>query len=55
MVGAEDEFSFPEQFAPVFHSQRRDVTVTILPRLGHLDMITDPTALQAVREWFKGA
>jgi pimeloyl-ACP methyl ester carboxylesterase len=55
MVGQQDEFSLPEQFAPVFHSQRQDVTVKIVPRLGHLDMITSPVALQAVREWFKGA
>jgi pimeloyl-ACP methyl ester carboxylesterase len=55
MAGQEDEFSLPEQFAPVFHSQRPDVTVKIVPRLGHLDMITSPVALQAVQEWFKGA
>jgi hypothetical protein len=55
MVGQQDEFSLPEQFAPVFHSQRQDVTVKIVPRLGHLEMITSPVALQAVREWFKGA
>jgi non-heme chloroperoxidase len=55
MVGGEDEFSLPEKFAPVFHSQRQDVTVKIVPRLGHLDMITSPVALQAVQECFKGA
>jgi alpha-beta hydrolase superfamily lysophospholipase len=55
MVGQKDEFSLPEQFAPVFHSQRQDVTVEIVPRLGHLDMITSPAALQAVQEWFEGA
>ena len=53
MVGQEDEFSLPEQFAPVVHSQRQDVTVKIVPRLGHLDMITSPAALQAVQEWTK--
>lgn len=54
MVGQEDEFSLPEQFAPVFHSQRPDVTVKIVPHLGHLDMIANPLALRAVQEWFKG-
>jgi non-heme chloroperoxidase len=53
MVGQEDEFSIADQFAPVFHSQRQDVAVTILPRLGHLDMITNPAALHAVLEWFQ--
>jgi pimeloyl-ACP methyl ester carboxylesterase len=55
MVGQDDEFSLPDKFAPVFHSQRQDVAVKILPRLGHLDMITSPVALQAVQDWFKGA
>jgi non-heme chloroperoxidase len=55
MVGQEDEFSLPEQFAPVFHSRRQDVAVKIVQRLRHLDMITSPVALQTVREWFKGA
>jgi non-heme chloroperoxidase len=55
MVGEEDEFSLPENFAPVFNSQRQDVVVKILPRLGHLDMITSPVAQQAVQEWIKQA
>lgn len=54
IVGEEDEFSLPEQFAPVFHSQRPDVTVRILPRLRHLDMITNPVALQTIAESFLG-
>ena len=53
MVGQDDEFSVAEQFAPVFHSQRQDVAVTVLPRLGHLDMITNRMALQSVLEWFQ--
>jgi len=50
LVGSNDEFSLPERFAPVFHSQRPDVAVKILPGLNHLDMVTDPVALQAVAE-----
>ena len=53
MVGQADEFSIAEQFAPVFHSQRQDVAVTILPGLGHLDMITSPAALHSVLDWFQ--
>jgi non-heme chloroperoxidase len=50
IVGQTDEFSIPEQFAPVIHSQRQDVPVTILPGLGHLDLVTQPAALAAVRD-----
>ena len=50
IIGQADEFSIPEQFSPVIHSQRSDVPVTILPGLGHLDLVTNPTALAAVRD-----
>jgi len=49
IVGGADEFSIPEQFAPVIHSQRPDVQVTIVPGMGHLDLITNPVALAAAR------
>jgi non-heme chloroperoxidase len=54
MVGEEDEFSLPDQFAPVFHSQRPDVTVKVLPHLKHLDMITNPVALDTIQQWLDG-
>ena len=55
IVGQADEFSIAEQFAPVIHSQRQDVPVTILPGLGHLDLITQPAALAAVRDALLGS
>jgi len=50
IVGQADEFLIAEQFAPVVHSQRPDVPVIILPGLGHLDLVTQPAALAAVRD-----
>jgi pimeloyl-ACP methyl ester carboxylesterase len=53
-VGGADELFYPDRFAAVFHSERPDVPVTILPGMTHSDMITKPlaiqTALQAVRQ-----
>lgn len=48
LVGTNDEFSLPEKFAPVFHGQRADVEVTLLPGLNHLDMVTSPEAMRAI-------
>lgn len=48
LVGTRDEFGLPEKFAPVFHSQRTDVEVTLLPGLNHLDMVTSPEAIRAI-------
>jgi non-heme chloroperoxidase len=54
-VGSADELLFPDQFAPVFHAERPDVPVTILPGMTHSDMITKPlaiqTTVQAVRQF----
>jgi non-heme chloroperoxidase len=46
-VGSADELFFPDRFANVFHSERPDVPVTILPGMTHSDMITKPLAIQA--------
>ena len=48
LVGANDEFLISEKVAPVFHGERADVDVTILPGLKHLDMVTSPEAMQAI-------
>jgi non-heme chloroperoxidase len=49
-VGAEDQLFAPAEFEQVFniHAGRKDIPVTILPRLGHTDMITRPEAIHAV-------
>jgi len=54
-VGSADELFFPERFAKVFDSERRDVPVTIVPGMTHTEMITKPLAIeraiQAVRQF----
>lgn len=48
LVGTKDEFLLAEKFAPVFHGQRTDVEVTVLPGLNHLDLVTSPEAMRAI-------
>ena len=47
LVGSADELLFPDRFANVFHAERPDVPVTILPGMTHSNMITKPLAIQA--------
>lgn len=47
-VGAKDELFVPEEFEPVFDADRKDIPVTILPDFGHIDMVTNPGAIEAV-------
>jgi non-heme chloroperoxidase len=37
-----------DKFEPVFRSVRDDVPVTLVPGVGHVGMILDPAALEAV-------
>jgi pimeloyl-ACP methyl ester carboxylesterase len=47
-VGGRDELFLPEKFGEVFGAERREIPVTILPGMGHSDMITKPEAISAV-------
>jgi non-heme chloroperoxidase len=49
-VGADDQLFVPAEFQQVFNidAGRKDIPVTILPGLGHTDMITRPEAIDAV-------
>ena len=51
-VGSEDELYLPGKFQEVFYGVRRDIPVTIVPRMGHSDMITKPEAIAVVVETF---
>jgi pimeloyl-ACP methyl ester carboxylesterase len=51
-VGGEDELFLPEKFGEVFGAERREIPVTILPGLGHSDMITKPEAITVVVKAF---
>ncbi len=53
LVGSADELFYPDQFSSVFHSERPDVPVTILPGMSHSDMITNITAIQTVAQAVK--
>jgi non-heme chloroperoxidase len=48
LVGEKDELFRPDKFESVFDAERKDIPVTILPGLGHVDMVTNPLAIQAV-------
>lgn len=52
LVGGADQLFIPEKFSEVFGTQRKDIPVTILPSLGHSDMVTSPPAIQAVASTF---
>ena len=47
-VGGQDELFLPEKFAEVFDGVRSDIPVTIVPGMGHSDMITKPEAIASV-------
>jgi len=49
LAGTNDEFILAEKIEPVFHSQRKDMAITILPGLNHLDLVTSPEAMRAIR------
>jgi len=49
LVGGADELFYADQFGPLVHSVRPDIPVQVLAGLGHIDMITAPAALDAVK------
>jgi len=51
-VGGKDELFLPEKFAEVFDKERNDIPVTIVPGMGHSDMITNPEAIAVVVDTF---
>lgn len=51
-VGGQDELFLPEKFAEVFGKVRSDIPVTIVPGMGHSDMITNPEPISLVVNTF---
>ena len=51
-VGGADELLDAEKLRTEFQSQRRDVPVTILPGLGHSDMVTHDEAIRTIAAAF---
>src|SRR5271170_4756056 len=52
LVGGSDELFFPDRFAPLFNSARPDLSVTIVPGIGHIGMTVSPDGIAAVRKSF---
>jgi pimeloyl-ACP methyl ester carboxylesterase len=48
LVGGSDELLDSEKLTTEFQSQRSDVPVSIIPGLGHSDLVTRPDAIRAV-------
>ena len=48
LVGGSDELLDAERLKAEFQSQRSDIPVTIIPGLGHSDMVTRPDAIRAL-------
>jgi non-heme chloroperoxidase len=48
VVGEKDEFVIPAEFDPLLKPIRRDLGITIVPKMGHTDLVLNPQALQGV-------
>jgi pimeloyl-ACP methyl ester carboxylesterase len=51
-VGGQDELFLPKKFSEVFDKARSDIPVTIIPGMGHSDMITKPEPITVVVNTF---
>lgn len=47
-VGADDELFYPDRFAPLLQPARPDLTVRIIPGMGHMAMTTKPAAVEEI-------
>jgi non-heme chloroperoxidase len=52
LVGGADELFYSDRFAPLFGPVRHDMTVTIVPGIGHIGMSLAPEGIAAVRKSF---
>lgn len=50
LAGRKDELFYTNRYAPLMKPVRADLDVTIVPGMGHMDMIVKPEALAAIRE-----
>jgi pimeloyl-ACP methyl ester carboxylesterase len=53
-VGGRDELFLPEKFAEIFDAEHKEIPVTIVPGMGHSDMVTNREAIAAVVSTFPG-
>lgn len=54
IAGADDDQFYAGKYAPAFTPAKPDLIVRMVPGMDHLDMITKPAALAALRETFDG-
>jgi pimeloyl-ACP methyl ester carboxylesterase len=52
IAGAEDDQFYADKYAPAFKPAKPDLFVRLVPGMDHVDMITKPAALAALRETF---
>jgi non-heme chloroperoxidase len=52
LVGGSDELLDPEKLKSEFQAQRSDIPVTIIPGMGHSDMVTRPEAISTLVKAF---
>jgi non-heme chloroperoxidase len=48
LVGADDEFFYADKFAPLVHGVRSDISVSVVPKVGHVGIILNPAAARQV-------
>lgn len=53
LVGAEDDLLIADVFAPLFGAERSDISIKIIPGLGHTEMNVMPAGLSAFVEAFR--
>jgi non-heme chloroperoxidase len=52
LVGGSDELFYPDRFAPLFRPARPDLSITIVPGIGHIGMVVTPQGIAAVQKSF---
>jgi non-heme chloroperoxidase len=53
LAGADDEQFYADRYGPLLKPAKPDLSVEIVPGPGHVDMITEPAALAAIRRTFE--
>ena len=54
LVGEKDEVFPADKFAPTIHAIRKEIPVTIVPALSHIELTTDPRAVPAIAAAVRG-
>ncbi len=54
VVGAEDDFFYPDKYAPAFDAIKPGIPVTIVPGLAHIPLIIEPEGVPAITKAIRG-